>query len=156
MKPPIWLWFVLPLAVLLWGAQEVASAYARYQGARAEVRALEREAEALTRSLPQALAQAPVAAEELPPVYEALLRLAAARELDLKRLEPGEAESLGEVRAWRVELALEGSYPGVLAYLEALPKVPHPLWVEGYTLAPAGGGRGERLALDLTLRVLAP
>lgn len=83
------------------------------------------------------------AAEELPSLYETLLRLAAAKELVLKRLEPGEAEGLGEVRAWRVELALEGPYPGVLAYLEALPKIPHPLWVEGYTLAPPGEAGGN-------------
>lgn len=156
MKPPIWLWFLLPLLALLWSAREVALGFAQYQRARAEVRALERQAEALAKALPQALAEAPVQERELPFLYEALLRLAEREGLTLKGLVPGQAEAVGEVRSWRVELGLEGPYPGVLAFLNRLPEAGKPLWVERYRLEPVEGTQGERLALDLVLRVLAP
>ena len=152
MKLPPWLWYLLPLAVLLWSASGVLSAYGRYQKARLQVQALEREVEALTRNLPQALGEAPVPPEALPLLYEALLRLA---EEKGQSLDPGEAAPTGGVRAWRVRLLLEGPYAGVLGYLEGLPGLGKPLWVEAYTLEPVGE-RGERLALDLVLRVLAP
>lgn len=157
MKPPIWLWFLLPLGVLLWSAQGVFSAYAGYRQAMEAVRALERESEALARGLPAALAETPVKAEALPALYEELVRLAEGQGLALKRLQPErEAVQVGEVRAWSLGLTLEGPYLGVLAYLEALPKVDKPLWVAGYTLSPVPETRGERLTLDLTLRILAP
>ncbi len=91
-------------------------------------------------------------------MYEALLRLAAAREsLDLEAASrQGRRRAVGEVRAWRVELVLEGPYPGVLAFLDRLPEAGKPLWVERYRLEPVEGTQGERLALDLVLRVLAP
>lgn len=156
MKPTIWLWFLLPLLALLWGAREVALGYAQYQRARAEVQALERQAEALAKELPRALAETPVRESELPLLYEALLRLAEGENLALKGLAPGEAGAVGGVRAWRVELVLEGPYPGVLAFLDRLPEAGKPLWVERYRLEPVEGTQGERLALDLVLRVLAP
>lgn len=58
------------------------------------------------------------------------------------------------MRAWRVRLLLEGPYAGVLGYPRP-PRAREALWVEAYTLEPVGE-RGERLALDLVLRVLAP
>ena len=155
MKLPPWLWYLLPLAVLLWSASGVLSAYGRYQKARLQVQALEREVEALTRNLPQALGEAPVPLEALPLLYVALFRLAEAQRLQVQSLDPGEAAPTGGVRAWRVRLLLEGPYAGVLGYLEGLPGLGKPLWVEAYTLEPVGE-RGERLALDLVLRVLAP
>lgn len=155
MKPPAWLWFLLPLLVLLWSARGVVSAYARYEEARREVRALEREAEALAQRLPQALAEAPVGPGELPSVYETLLRLAEEEGLELLALRPGEAEAVGEVRAWRLALEFRGPYAGVLGYLEALSALKAPLWVESYALEPAEAG-GEPLELSLSLRVLAP
>ena len=150
MKLPPWLWYLLPLAVLLWSASGVLSAYGRYQKARLQVQALEREVEALTRNLPQALGEAPVPLEALPLLYEALFRLAEEKGLQVQSLDPGEAAPTGRVR-----LLLEGPYAGVLGYLEGLPGLGKPLWVEAYTLEPVGE-RGERLALDLVLRVLAP
>jgi hypothetical protein len=95
MKLPIWLWFLLPLAALLWSGSGVLSAYKGYQGARAEASALEKELEALTQGLPQALAEAPVKAEELPALYEALLRLAEEKGLEVQALSPEGAEALG-------------------------------------------------------------
>ncbi|GAA5336112.1 MULTISPECIES: type 4a pilus biogenesis protein PilO [Thermus] len=155
MKLPIWLWFFLPLAVLLWSANALFSTYRSYQRTKAEVVALEREVEALTQRLPQALAEAPLREEELPRLYQGLFRLAESQGLELHAMEPGEAESAGNVRAWRLHLKLQGPYPGVLGFLEVLPSLDQPLWVESYALEPAGE-RGERLALDLTLRILAP
>lgn len=103
----------------------------------------------------QALGEAPVPLEALPLLYEALFRLAEEKGLQVQSLDPGEAAPTGGVRAWRVRLLLEGPYAGVLGYLEGLPGLGKPLWVEAYTLEPVGE-RGERLALDLVLRVLAP
>lgn len=156
MKPPIWLWFLLPLTTLLWSGQAVFSAYAHYRRAVAAAQVLEREVEALTKSLPGALSEAPVKEGELPQLYEALVRLAVAQGLALKSLRPQEVAQVGEARAWSLEMTLEGPYPGVLAYLEALPQVPAPLWVERYRLAPVAETRGERLTLELALRILAP
>lgn len=141
--------------MLLWSANGVLSAHGRYQRARLQVQALEREVEALTRSLPQALGEAPVPLEALPLLYEALFRLPEEKGLQVQSLDPGEAASMGGVRAWRVQLLLEGPYAGVSDYLEDLPTLGKPLWAEAYPLEPVGE-RGERLALDLTLRVLAP
>ncbi|GLV49134.1 hypothetical protein TJA_22360 [Thermus sp. LT1-2-5] len=155
MKLPIWLWFLLPLAVLLWSANTLLSAYRDYQGTRSEAVALEREITALSQRLPQALAEAPLREEELPRLYQGLFRLAEGKGLELHALEPGEAESAGNVRAWRLHFRLQGPYTGVLGFLEALPSLDQPLWVESYALEPSGE-RAERLALDLTLRVLAP
>ncbi len=153
---PIWIWFLLPSIALIWSAQGVYQGYVRYQKARGEVLALEREAEALVRELSPALAEAPVKGEELPKVYEALLRLAEEAGLELETLNPLAVAQTGGVRAWGLEVSLKGPYPGVLSYLEALPKTPHPLWVERYSLEPVEGTGGERLTLDLTLRILAP
>ncbi|WP_337845038.1 hypothetical protein [Thermus sp.] len=155
MKLPTWLWFLLPFLVFLWSAWGVVSAYARYEEARRAVRALEREVEALTQRLPQALAEAPVGPGELPQVYEVLLRLAEEKGLGLLALGPGPAEAVGGVRAWRLALELQGPYAGVLGYIEALASLKVPLWVEGYALEPQEAG-GEPLELSLSLRVLAP
>jgi Tfp pilus assembly protein PilO len=155
MKLPIWLWFFLPLAVLLWSANALFSTYRSYQRTKAEVVALEREVEALAQRLPQALAEAPLREEELPRLYQDLFRLAESQGLEPHALEPGEAEGAGNVRAWRLHLKLQGPYGGVLGFFQALPSLDQPLWVESYALEPAGE-RGERLALDLTLRALAP
>lgn len=103
----------------------------------------------------QALGEAPVPLEALPLLYEALFRLAEEKGLQVQSLDPGEAAPTGACApggcgfSWRVPT------PGSWATLEGLPGLGKPLWVEAYTLEPVGE-RGERLALDLVLRVLAP
>lgn len=156
MKPPIWLWFLLPLAVLLWSTQAVLSAYAHYRRAAEAARALEREAEALAQSLPKALSESPVKEEALPLLYETLIRLAETQGLALKTLQPQGRVQAGEAQAWELAVTLEGPYLGVLTYLEALPRMSKPLWVERYRLVPVRETQGARLTLELTLRVLAP
>lgn len=154
--PPIWIWFLLPLIAFFWSAQGVYQGYIRYQKARGEVLALESEAKALASKLSPTLAEAPVKREELPKVYEALLRLAEEAGLELEALNPLAVAQTGGIRAWGLEVSLKGPYPGILSYLETLPKIPYPLWVERYSLEPVEGTRGERLTLDLTLRILSP
>jgi Tfp pilus assembly protein PilO len=156
MKSPGWFWFLLPLAVLLWSAQGLIASISQYRRAQAETRALEREIEAKSQALPQSLREAPIKAEDLPLLYESLLRLAERQGLQIERLEPGEASDANGVQAWAIRLDLEGTYTAVLGYLEELPQIGQALWVEAYSLQPVEGSQGKRLRLELSLRALAP
>ncbi|WP_018464912.1 type 4a pilus biogenesis protein PilO [Calidithermus timidus] len=155
MKLPIWLWLILPLAILLWSTNKLFSAYRDYHEARVQVLTLEKEVEILTQRLPKALAKPPLQEEALPLLYQTLFHLAEETGLTVGSLNPGQVEAVGEDEAWKLVLEVEGSYYGIVTYLKTLSSLDKPLWVERYALTPLQATQGKRLLLSLTLRIRA-
>ncbi|AEB10909.1 hypothetical protein [Marinithermus hydrothermalis] len=136
--------WLIPLVVLTLGGVWIQTSWARYQRLVAEAQALEARRDALSAALlPPAQRARPLPPARLNELYHVILQTLEASGATLNAFTPSPPQ---------LHLTLEGTYPEVVRFLEALPTLDYPVWVERYTLTPLTP-RGDRLTLELELGV---